>query len=303
MHILLVDDDPTQRAIFRAVLERGGYTVTEAASGAEAWALIERGTFALVVTDWLMPDMSGLELIKQIRATPLPHYVYTIINSIRKEEADVIAGIESGADDYLIKPIKPAELLARARVGQRVLTLERNLRTMHDQMRHYTSHDELTGLLNRRTFYHQAVAELGRATRNQQPLSVLLMDIDYFKQVNDRFGHSVGDLLLKQIAKTLRDNSRVYDLVARWGGEEFALVLPNTDREEAGNVAERLRMDVARTRIKLPNGQTIHRCISIGGAVFAPQHGDSFADVVRRADSALYEAKFGGRNRTIIPDH
>lgn len=129
------------------------------------------------------------------------------------------------------------------------------------------------------------------------------MDIDYFKQVNDRFGHSVGDLLLKQIAKTLRDNSRVYDLVARWGGEEFALVLPNTDREEAGNVAERLRMDVARTGIKLPNGQTINRCISIGGAVFAPQHGDSFTDVVRRADSALYEAKFGGRNRAIIPDY
>lgn len=302
MHILLVDDDQTQRAIFRAVLERAGHTITEATTGSEAWALIKQGLFAMVITDWMMPDMDGLELIRKIRATPLPHYVYTIINSVRKDEADVIEGIEVGADDYLIKPIKPAEMLARVRVGQRVLTLERNLRNIHDQLRHQTSHDELTGLLNRRTFYRQAVAELSRARRDKHPMAVLLLDIDHFKNVNDRYGHNVGDQLLKHIAETLRKGSRVYDLVARWGGEEFALVLPNTDRTEAGNVAERLRMDVARTRLTLPNGQAINRFVSIGGAVYAPQHKDSFADVLRRADAALYEAKFSGRNRAFIPE-
>ena len=230
--VLLVDDDPAMLRILSKWLAKAGYPVRTAADGQEALDAIELECPDFLVTDWEMPRLDGLELCRQVGEMLLPHYVYIIFLTVRTGAKEMIAGLEHGADDFLTKPVTEGELLARMRSSSRVLELERRLSVMAHT-------DSLTGLLTQRSFYESLEKEWHRAKRFHLPLSCVMMDLDFFKQVNDVHGHQVGDSVLKFVAELLVDNCRASDTVSRYGGEEFCTMLPETSESEAVVWAER----------------------------------------------------------------
>src|SRR5262245_19440213 len=243
--ILLVDDEPTQRLIMARLLKRAGYEVETAANGREALTRIEAGDFQLMITDWEMPEMDGIALCSAMRSTPGKGYIYTILLTARDAVEHVVTGLQSGADDYLTKPVIEPELIARLNTGQRIVTLERSLRAVNEENRRLSITDPLTGTYNRRYLMEQLPREIERAARYGRALSVIMCDVDYFKKVNDTHGHLVGDDVLKAFATTLQRTSRACDWVARYGGEEFVVVLPETNLSNAQSAAENMRAQVA----------------------------------------------------------
>jgi PleD family two-component response regulator len=201
MHILIVDDDRIQRLILRNQLLQLGYEVSEAADGAIAWTQLEHQPSPIVITDWMMPQLDGPALIARIRAAAFPGYTYVILLTSRDDRTDVVAGLDAGADDYLTKPCDSHELRARVAIGARIVDLERRLRTARDT-------DALTGLDNRGVITASAEAELARTQRSGTPLSVALLDVDHFKQVNDQHGHQAGDQALRLSAAEVREQVR-----------------------------------------------------------------------------------------------
>lgn len=297
MRILVAEDELSQRVALRGVLTSAGHEVLEATNGYIAWNIVQHDAVQLVITDWMMPGMDGTELIDRIRAADFPRYIYILLFTQRNDRSDVVSGLRSGADDYLTKPFDPRELLARVAVGIRIIELESGLRAARDQLRMQATHDMLTGLLNRGALYEQATRELARSQRKQRDLGLILLDVDYFKAINDQYGHMVGDQALQLIAQAVSHQKRVYDLVARWGGEEFAVVLPETDVEETLLVAERFRAAVEQARLPLPSHHTLTFSISVGVASATPDVPVSLDDLILQADKALYQAKRAGRNR------
>ena len=240
--VLLVDDDPAMLRLLCKWLKTAGYPVCTAADGQEALDAIESDCPDFLITDWEMPRINGLELCRKVRDTSLPHYIYTIFLTAKTGAAEMIAGLESGADDFLTKPVAEGELLARLQSGSRVLELERELSLMAHT-------DFLTGLLTQRTFYEALEKEWHRSTRLKLPLSCVMVDLDFFKQINDVYGHPAGDSVLKFVAELLLDNSRASDTVCRYGGEEFCILLPETEESDAAVWAERARARLAALRI------------------------------------------------------
>ncbi|MCS6910295.1 MAG: diguanylate cyclase [Anaerolineales bacterium] len=304
MKILIVDDDPVLRQILQTYLSRAGYEVALAEDGRVAWEMWQKEHTRLIITDWMMPVMDGPELIRRVRGASFPHYTYIIMLTAKEGKSDVIFGLEAGADDYLTKPFNTGELRARISIGERILNLETNLSQALARMEELATHDPVTGLLNRRALYTHAEAELNRAQRDRKPLSFVMLDIDHFKQVNDQHGHLLGDKALHAVATTLAQNKRPYDWAGRWGGEEFLLVLPATDSQEAALVAERLRVSIQETRVPLPNGGAISVQASLGVATstFEPGKAYTLDLLVHQADEALLRAKREGRNRVCVFD-
>jgi len=247
MKILIVEDDPGSRRLVKLELSVIGYEVVEAEDGQIAWELFQREPFQMVITDWMMPNLAGPELIQKIRLSGQKSYTYIIMLTAIYDKPKVVMGLESGADEYLTKPFDSEELIARVASGERILKLEEQLIQARHQMEILAMHDSLTGLLNRRAIEEHAENELELARRKNYPLSVILLDIDHFKSVNDQYGHSVGDQTLRHLAEILTRNQRQYDRIGRWGGEEFLVVLSNTKISEAVLVAERLRVATGET--------------------------------------------------------
>jgi two-component system, cell cycle response regulator len=288
--VLLVDDDPAMLRILSKWLAKAGYSVRTAADGQEALDAIELQCPDFLVTDWEMPRLDGLELCRQARDMLLPHYVYIIFLTVRTGATEMIAGLENGADDFLTKPVSEGELLARMRSSSRVLELERRLSVMAHT-------DSLTGLLTQRSFYESLEKEWHRAKRFHLPLSCVMMDLDFFKQVNDVHGHQAGDSVLKFVAELLVDNCRMSDTVCRYGGEEFCVMLPETSETEAAVWAERARVRLAALRI--PAGV---RELHITGSFGVAQCRDdtrTCEELVDLADQSLLCAKRMGRDRII----
>jgi diguanylate cyclase (GGDEF)-like protein len=246
-----------------------------------------------------MPRLNGPELVEKIRTNGQKNYTYIIMLTAMDDKDNVVLGLESGADEYLTKPFNSRELIARVASGMRILKLEEQLTQAHQQMEILAMRDELTGLLNRRAIEEYAEAEFNLTIRKERILSVIMLDIDYFKSVNDRFGHKFGDHALQQVAKILKADLRNYDRVGRWGGEEFILILPDTQLKDAATVAERLRARTAEMTISLENGEIFSVHISLGVASTAGQF-SSLTKLIDAADHALYQAKQTGRNRVCI---
>jgi two-component system cell cycle response regulator len=298
-HILVVEDEPTSRMLLCDLLARAGYQPTAVASGAEALKAFGDTFFPLVITDWMMPGISGPELCTQLRTRNLPGYVYVILLTARSSTDDIIRGLEAGADDYLTKPFNKTELLARLKTGQRILKLEHKLRLANEEIVAMANLDALTGAFNRGYLNRQGPLEFARTQRYQRPISLIMADIDHFKECNDRWGHLMGDRILVEFASRLQKTLRQgMDWLARYGGEEFVIVLPETDATGALVIAERVRAAVNDTPFEVL-GERIPLSASYGVCDIGSIPGgipDSFNSLLNVADEMLYTSKNAGRD-------
>ncbi len=295
MRVLIADDDNTLRTLLSTLLKRAGYEVLQASDGRMAWEIWQREFVRILVTDWTMPDMDGLELIGRIRAASAPGYTYLILLTARDDRADRIAGLDSGADDYLSKPVDPGELRARLAIGERILNLETRLSESLARLEKLATLDGLTGLSNRRHFFELARREFQRSRRFRHPLTAIMLDIDHFKRVNDTHGHGAGDEVLRTLARRCQECLRKVDILGRYGGEEFSILLPESGLEAGLLAAERLQQCIAGAPMQTTAGP-LAVTISLGVAPDSPNLPDLEA-LLDRADAALYAAKRAGRNR------
>jgi two-component system cell cycle response regulator len=297
MKILIADDDPTIRTILQSALVRLGYRVEITVDGDHAWAALQAPEApALAILDWKMPGMTGVEICRRLRECKDAAYVYVILLTGMDTLDDLVVGLEAGADDFITKPFKPAELKARLRSGRRILDLQRDLLAAQAQLQILANHDSLTTLWNRRVIMERLDQELVRAERETNSVGVVLIDIDHFKSINDSLGHSAGDEILEQVAKRLAESVRPYDSVGRYGGEEFLIVAANCNIYETFKLAERARQILCYASIMSTSGP-VRVTASFGvSATIAGDKPEPKA-LIEAADRALYRAKDLGRNR------
>ena len=302
LSILVVEDDPISCDILRRYLEEEGYSSVAVTNGLDALELFQHSFFPIIITDWLMPKMDGTDLCRAIRAMPSDRYSYIILLTALDSQGELEKGLESGADEYLVKPVHQAELRLRLKGARRILDLEDNLKRSIAEIRELSIRDALTGCFNRGYMDEQLVNEINRVYRYEHPLSVLLGDIDHFKKINDTYGHQAGDEALRKCAATIGNSvRRGIDWLARYGGEEFVIVLPETDAQGCSVVAERIRRQVASLQVESA-GKTFGFTISFGAVTIMP--GDftnpvSIEEVLLLADGCLYTAKHEGRDRVV----
>jgi two-component system cell cycle response regulator len=295
MDVLIADDDVVSRRLLEVTLSHAGYQVTVAANGAEALRVLEESEGPrLAVLDWMMPELDGVDVCRAVRKLASERYIYIILLTVKEQRAEIVEGLESGADDYITKPFDLDELKARLRAGKRILKLQEQLVATRDELRVRATHDSMTGLLNREAILDVLKNELARTAR-AGTLSIILGDIDHFKRVNDTHGHPAGDLVLQEAARRMRAAVRTYDSVGRYGGEEFLIVSPGCGVSEAVEQANRVRMRTADEPIVVPGG-SVAVTISLGVAATASD-ANQMSDLLRAADQALYAAKNNGRNR------
>ena len=302
MKVLAAEDNPVFQSMLANMLTRWGYQPVIARDGNEAWeALQQPDGPQLAIVDWMMPGLNGVDICRAVRAAGREPYVYILLLTARNDSEDLVEGMEAGADDYVTKPFHAHELRVRLRAGRRIVDLQQQLLAASEALREQATHDGLTGLLNRSAIIELLQKELARASREGQPLSVLMVDLDFFKRVNDRHGHAAGDAVLRESARRMREALRAYDLVGRYGGEEFLIVLPGCDGESAISQAERVRETVASGRF-LAGHRSLAVTCSIGVSSRAlPCEADRDA-LLREADLALYRAKDDGRNRFVLAE-
>jgi diguanylate cyclase (GGDEF)-like protein len=298
--VLIVDDDELVLAYLKELVTGAGYVVRTAATGVEALTALENSSASIVVTDLNMPGMNGLDLCRSIRDRARPGYVYIILLTVRDQEEDILVGLDAGADDYLSKRTSAAQFTARLRIAKRVLALEYSLKSALEKKHHLAMTDALTGAYNRRYFTRHLGRELKRAQRFGGDVSLLMLDIDHFKQVNDTHGHVVGDVVLRKMSRLISKSlSRTTDWCARLGGEEFAVVLGGTNLAEARVCAEKVRQAIANSPINTSAG-AVRITVSVGISALEEIADRSSATVLslqERADINLYASKAGGRNR------
>ena len=299
--VLVADDSATVRAALRYHLVEHGYTVVEADDGERALDAIRRHQPDAVLLDVEMPVLDGHAVLDAMRREDRLADIPVVFLTARTDAAEVVAGLHAGAHDYLRKPFEAAELVARVSAAVRVKQLQDELRQRYDELNRLSRLDALTGLFNRGHAEERLRDLCSASSRHGFPVTVLLVDLDHFKQVNDSYGHPVGDAVLKAAATCIHTHQRTEDVPARWGGEELMLVLPYTDEDGAVAVAERIRAEVAGLRVPTgPGGAEVRITASIGlctGRGLAPD------SLVGRADQALYRAKSEGRNRVVVAHH
>ena len=294
--VLVADDSPVYRKLVEHALAEDSCSVSFASSGHQAIEILEREHPDLVVTDWMMPDLTGIELCQRIRTSAESAYTYVIILTSNAEKENVVKGLSAGADDYLTKPFDRNELLARVHVGRRLIDLHRQIEAKNKLLEELALTDPLTGLPNRRAIEDWSARQLSGAARHGFPMWVVLMDLDHFKSVNDTYGHDAGDTVLKKFGEVLRANTRLSDISGRIGGEEFLLVLTHADESNVVVVLDRIRKQLSAERFEW-NGSAIKVTASFGVAGFSGKKAPEFRQLLKQADAALYRAKDQGRNR------
>ena len=293
MKVLLVEDSYIERRKLGAYLTDWGFEYQAVGSGTEAIKLLEAPNPPdMALLDWLLPGLDGIDVLRRIRKLAQGHYIYTIMLTAKTHKKDRITAMEAGADDYLSKPFDPTELRSRILVAKRILDLQQSLRFA-------ATHDFLTDLLNRSEILAALEREFARGGREQKPASVILADIDHFKRVNDTLGHAAGDEVLKEVARRLKVDLRPYDIVGRYGGEEFLIILPGCNLENGARRADVIRDRVGKDPIETPFGRT-SATVSMGVTATSATRDCSITEFLREADLSLYEAKNKGRNRVEI---
>ncbi len=310
--VLVVEDDPVSRRLLCAQLKKEGCLVVAAEDGHQGLEMALEHCPSVVVTDWMMPRMDGIAMVRALRRSEFGRKLHVILLTGRDEDDRVVEAFENGVDEYLTKPLNPRILIARVRSAARSVELRRQVAALLEErekqlaqqlvlsrkleLTSYT--DELTGLPNRRRAM-QRLEEV-RTAAEAQPFSVLLLDIDRFKSVNDTYGHDAGDMVLVETAKALRQGLRQQDLVCRLGGEEFLVICPDTRLPRAAELAERMRAAVEANRIDSPMFQG-NVTISLGVAEWS-ESTPTLAALLKRADERVYRAKHAGRNRVVADD-
>jgi diguanylate cyclase (GGDEF)-like protein len=292
--ILLVDDVPANlHTLSHALMNQYDLSVTT--SGASALALAEQTAPDLILMDVMMPEMDGLETLRRLRQSDWGQDIPVILVTADDRTETQVFGLDQGADDFIAKPVVVPVVQARVR---NVLDRQR----LRRELIRLATTDELTGALNRRHFFELGEAEHSRIKRYQQPCGLLMLDIDYFKPVNDQYGHAAGDAVLKAFVETIQGLLRQSDALGRLGGEEFAVLLPQTEQEGTLELAERLRGVVEALCVDTENGNTISVTTSLGATQLHATD-RRFDEALQRADTALYAAKDGGRNRVRLAEH
>lgn len=290
MKILLVEDSYIERRKIGGYLQDWGLDHVSVGNGTEAVKLLEAPDAPeLAILDWLLPGLDGIDVLRRIRKQSHGQYIYALMLTAKNRKQDLLTAMEAGADDYLSKPVDPAELRSRIMVGKRILDLQQSLRFA-------ATHDFLTNLLNRAEIIAALEREFSRSGREDKPASIILADIDHFKRVNDTLGHGAGDEVLKQVAQRLKQTLRPYDLVGRYGGEEFILILPGCPLEVGARRADEIRKLVGKDPIVSPFGTT-SATVSMGVTATSLTREGTVAELLHEADMSLYAAKKNGRNR------
>ncbi|HXY01545.1 MAG TPA: diguanylate cyclase [Candidatus Limnocylindrales bacterium] len=296
MKVLIAEDDAVSRVMLTRTLQRFGYKVVAVDNGVRALKELHReDPPRLALLDWVMPQKDGADVCREVRFRKNRAYTYLILLSSRESKKEIVEGLEAGADDYLTKPFDPEELKARLRSGERILQLEDRLVEARESMRFQATHDLLTSLWNRSIIVELMSREIHRSRREKSCTAVMLCDIDHFKKVNDNFGHSTGDEVLQEVANRLQHSVRSYDMVGRYGGEEFLVILNKCDPASAQSRAENLRCAICNKPIPTRSG-ALTVTMSVGVALTTEFVNHDVDAIIQEADAALYAAKAGGRN-------
>jgi diguanylate cyclase (GGDEF)-like protein len=299
--VLIADDDIVASTLAKGLLESWGFEVMVARDGEEAISILSQPTDAprIAIVDWSMPGCSGLEVCRRVRLNAERGYTYLIMATARGERKDILEGLSAGADDYLVKPILAAELRARIEIGKRIVNLQEQLLSALASARYEASHDSLTGLWNRGAVIDQFSTLLARCEREGGQIGLLLADIDHFKRLNDTYGHQGGDVVLRHVARLLRCAVRVYDIVGRYGGDEFLIVAPACDLYDVTQLGERMCDIISKSPAEL-NGAMAKVSISVGALNVLSCSLGHESRLIDAADAVLYQAKNEGRNRMCV---
>jgi len=299
--ILVIDDSRVARQQVIDILQQNTLFqyFYEAGDGIEGFKIAINQPVDLIICDVEMPGMDGFKFLRMLESREELQDVPVIMVTGREDTEAKVRGLEQGASDYVTKPFDPAELLARVKVQLKIKSLQDKLKRSNQMLLELSITDPLTGLHNRRAMMESLQKEVHRTARKKTPLSLVMLDIDHFKKINDTYGHQNGDAVLKAIGAELTAQLRQYDIAARFGGEEFVLILPETDIKEATQVAERLRQNIASLRFEAELAN-LEITVSLGVASTQNKIVKSTDDLIREADYALYNAKRGGRNRVEV---
>lgn len=314
MQILIAEDDRASRTMLGSMLHKWGYEVIAVEDGQQAWEILKgEDSPQLAILDWMMPEPDGVELCRKVRglatspeeaadegsdgeSVPSQQYTYIILLSAKPQKEDMITGLEAGADDYIVKPFNADELQARLRAGRRIVDLHNKLLTTQHKLRHLARIDYLTSILNRRAIIERLQQEMARSRRENTPQCLAMLDIDHFKTVNDTHGHHFGDKVLVEFVARVQSVLREYDILGRFGGEEFLLIIPGSDLSHASEICERIRTAVGMRELQILS-QTLHITVSIGVADWDGRA--SLDELITLVDDALYKAKGQGRDRIV----
>jgi diguanylate cyclase (GGDEF)-like protein len=298
--LLVIDDSPVARQEILRILQKTDLfrNYCEAGGVLEGFKAVLARPMDVVICDLEMPEMDGLKFLSLMNGRRDLRDIPVILLTGREDAESKIRGLEQGASDYVTKPFDPGELVARVKVQLKVKMLQDRLKESNRRLKELSYTDPLTGLCNRRSLMEKLQKELQRSDRTGAPLALVMADLDHFKKINDTYGHQEGDQVLRDMAELLRRNLRPYDTAARFGGEEFALVLPDCTHPEAIQAAERIRAAVSELPFGLDRQET-GLTISLGVAVYPQERIRTVDNLIREADWALYRAKGGGRNQVV----
>jgi len=300
MKVLIAEDELTSRRLLEHTLTKWGYEVVSVRDGYQAWDVLQsEDAPKLAILDWMMPGLNGVDVCRKVRAlrTGEDQYVFVILLTAKSSKQDVIDGIEAGADDYVVKPFDHQELRVRLQAGERIIRLQSELVKARELFKTQAMYDPLTGAFNRRAIMERLDAELARADREKTQLSVAMLDLDHFKNVNDTYGHQAGDEVLRETVRRIQSSLRQYDCVGRYGGEEFLIVVPGLGENGEHVVFERILQTVSERNMDMPGGDA--RVTASLGVATWDDSSDTADELISAADSALYEAKRNGRNRVV----